>query len=955
MKKLFLLLTLILVLGGTGQSAFNKFQLGYTLQTNANLRQENFFGLTGSSWASFTGSYTPGLGNPAVSTADYYHQDGIYWMRPYDLTAANCGATGASIAASRGRYVWISSVDHPSNYTWQNADGFRLGFSNDPGVPPATMEVFYPSTSITASAQSATITASISNGSGGAGNILNVTAVSGAVTYNNNATVSGAGMTSATITNILTGTAGGIGTYSISGAAQLISSQTMTLSQTNFKLYQAPFFYCNPDDASFPFYVSAEGQGSSIQHEQGYIKSADLVTWSSPLPSHITYTFGGLGSWSSFQRIVRDGAGSWHSTGLQVNYPSAPTTGGAGKWTSTDGLVWSPVGLFNTCIPSSSSTPNANSSSCTNGLLLKIGAAPDTTTIGAQAWSLGWLDTWASSQRNGQQWVGRAPIDGNYNALNSPSVVKVSAAYSGIYPGPTFLQNVNAYVEDGIAHYYAVIGYPPSDGIVGTVTAAPYMNSGACLATPDGQFSATASSSGTTLTVASGTVVVGGQISGGGFDRNTIITGPGSIGTVGGAGTYNISISQTVSSATIFGLTCGGLWQQGLDYYTEIADATAAAGAAPIGVSASCAASTATLTWFNALPTQTYRVYRGTTAGSQTTLVGDFAGTSATDTGMSLNAVTYYKVVYLNGGVEQKSRVVNTYCSTSSAFVNAHLTRAAANGADMTTCNRTVLDAVDNWLVSNSLSNNLLFGTMAQFCVAQNGSNQISKIFDIGTTRLPRGGDYTPTTTSTTYGATTINSKPAWVNGATNAFGYYGSGRLNNIRRKTQITFFSAYQKPGTGQVTPLGVGENSGIVLYHASGAPGTATFALTDATQTLSATSAFSGLATDFHSSAGTFDGTTLLAYADAVAGTGVTGLVIPSPNLNPPDALTGAVNPGAQGRFLGSGSQLSKHTGGNYVFSNNQAQFNGGANFVFDKALTAAQISSLHSLIKTTIYGL
>jgi hypothetical protein len=32
-----------------------------------------------------------------------------------------------------------------------------------------------------------------------------------------------------------------------------------------------------------------------------------------------------------------------------------------------------------------------------------------------------------------------------------------------------------------------------------------------------------------------------------------------------------------------------------------------------------------------------------------------------------------------------------------------------------------------------------------------------------------------------------------------------------------------------------------------------------------------------------------------------------------------------------------------------------FNGGANFVFDKALTAGQIFSLHNLIKTTIYGL
>ena len=43
-------------------------------------------------------SYTnPGVGNPAVSMADYYHVDGMY-AQFYDLT--QFGATGASIATN---------------------------------------------------------------------------------------------------------------------------------------------------------------------------------------------------------------------------------------------------------------------------------------------------------------------------------------------------------------------------------------------------------------------------------------------------------------------------------------------------------------------------------------------------------------------------------------------------------------------------------------------------------------------------------------------------------------------------------------------------------------------------------------------------------------------------------------------------------------------------------------
>ena len=116
---------------------------------NPQLRLQNVFGLTGSAWQSTGNYYVPGTGNPAVSTADYYHQNGMAWMRPYDLTASPCGSAGATIAAGKGRYVWISSADHPGgNYDWSGGSGFRLGFSNDPGVLPASMQLFYPEWSV---------------------------------------------------------------------------------------------------------------------------------------------------------------------------------------------------------------------------------------------------------------------------------------------------------------------------------------------------------------------------------------------------------------------------------------------------------------------------------------------------------------------------------------------------------------------------------------------------------------------------------------------------------------------------------------------------------------------------------------------------------------------------------------------------------------------------------------
>jgi hypothetical protein len=75
---------------------------------------------------------------PAISTADYYHIDGLYWLRPYDLEN-NFGVAGQKIAAVVGyRYAWILSPDHADpKFGWGNdAGSIYIGYSNDPAVLP---------------------------------------------------------------------------------------------------------------------------------------------------------------------------------------------------------------------------------------------------------------------------------------------------------------------------------------------------------------------------------------------------------------------------------------------------------------------------------------------------------------------------------------------------------------------------------------------------------------------------------------------------------------------------------------------------------------------------------------------------------------------------------------------------------------------------------------------------
>jgi len=729
--------------------------------------------------------YTPGVGNPAISTADYYDLDGLYWFRPYDLDAF--GSQGQAIASSSGRYFWIASPDHPSgNYGWAGGQDFVGGFSNDPAVFPATMHSIIP--------------------------------------YNNDFVVSGC----------------------------------------QYSLYQAPWLVYNPDDSTHPFYLYAEGSdvgGScspTLQHEEGLAISSDLTNWTMQGATHPNLNFG---NWSSFQRVYRVGTGNWYSTGLGAFFADDNAFGNR-VWTSTDGKTFALASstITNDRLPAGCGV----SAPCTTFYF----SAADNVTYNGQLYA---VVTERTGTSTGPQYVSLAPIDSNFNVVSSTSVIRIAGPYDGVYPGPGFVQSVNAYQEDGILNIYVERGFFPSSSNQSLVNGATYANG-------------------------------------------------------------------------------GGLWQEFIDYYTKIIDPAAAANAAPLGVQASTTAGVVGIGWLNALPNNTYRVYRSASASGPWTLVGNVMGTYETDT-PTTGQQWYYKVVTLDNGVEEQNRIVHTYVSSAPALVNTHINRVIDDGAATSTINASWLTSVVNWLSTNGLTDDLLFWTDPAFGVQENG-NVIEKVYDLGTTILPRGGDYTPYASSTTYSATGLNNTaPAWVNGSATSFGYYGSGRLNNIRRETQATVVAAYQKGSSAQATLLGMDEFGGMAPQETAGSPGYASFFLTGTSTTVTATSSLSG--TGAHIVAGTFDGTTLTSYADGTAGTGQTGLPA-NTDLSANTELKGLIGTETNVPFLGSGSQNSKYTiGTGYVFENAEAQFSGSDLIVFDKALTSLQMTSLTSLLHSHIF--
>jgi len=696
-------------------------------------------------------------------------------------------------------------------------------------------------------------------------------------------------------------------------------------TQNSYFVYQAPYLVYNPDSAGDKFYIYAEGQASGFQHELGLFTTSDFLTTTIPSqgPAIATTTFGG---WTSFGQPQRLGVNNW------VVYSFGKIDGSATsvvfyKYTSTDGYAW------------------------TQDYSTQVAGAGPYLTISGQKYLL----------------TGEAGTVNDYLSLlavNSSNVslgtyTRISTAFgpsqsnATVYPWQTWLQNASAYQEDGVASIYVTRGF--FAGVNNQLNAGPYL--GNVPTYYDISVSGVASNVMTVTSVPNGVppIAVGFRTLG-----NGTVT---SFGTgTGGTGTYNLSGGVNVGATTLTVVTNGGLWHDFIDQYFLITDATAAAGAAPLGVRADCVGGTVTISWNDCLPNRTYRVYRGTTVGTQATLIGDVTGVSITDA-PTAGSQYFYKVVTMLSGVEQKSRIVNVYASNNTLMVTRHVNRVINDGGDTSKIDMTFLASVDSYLTSSDNYKYLMHWVDVRFGIKVDGSGFVSKVYCLGTTRLPRGGDYTPTTSNTfpstssntSYSATSFRgTTPSWINNASSAHGYFGNGRANTIQRKNEITLICAYQRPsGTGIATLFGTGQfASGMYLQQAAGASGNISFSMyasndPPSSGPITATVAFAS-ATTAKVVAATFDRVNLTIYLDGVAGTPVSASAYDNPIMINDTVLRGkygATN--TTSVVLASGGRGIQTLLTRAYTIDNEALFTGACLVVFEKGLDSTAVSAITAM--------
>lgn len=295
---------------------------------------------------------------------------------------------------------------------------------------------------------------------------------------------------------------------------------------------------------------------------------------------------------------------------------------------------------------------------------------------------------------------------------------------------------------------------------------------------------------------------------------------------------------------------------------------------------------------------------------------------------------------------------------SASAYLNAHITRVLNDGgvSPVTIDSAAWLIAVDAWLTSNDLWKYLLYWVNPAFG-HKLSSGHVTKIYCLGTTRLPRGGDYTPTTSNTTYSATGMNGTvPGWTNPGAADRGYFGSGRLNNIRRKREITLVAAYKKANSNTATLLATDQFSGFNFQHTSG--GNASFQLYDDVTSRTATKSIASHTTA-QIIAGTFDGTTVNCYAEAVASSSPQTGLHANTDMTLRTALKGRISVAFASTTEGSlclvsGSKDSTYTVGTeaFAFGQSEAQFSASDLIVFEKDIGATLIASLTTLLRNRI---
>ncbi len=585
------------------------------------------------------------------------------------------------------RYVWIISAEHPAGGAaiWRDACGFKMGFSADPGILPDTVIDIIPiNNRFDGNASTIPGTA--------AGQIWTSDMAPSTLLYNSDdasypfylytqgLTVSGSSIDVGT-TSIMWKSADMYSWIPGAWSPKNISDDAVFVSPGVLTSFQRVTRNSTGDWTSFGTVGDLGRMGNGIwtgTNGKDFVYPSTFYNYTGHSTVNLTLSGTTLTAASSIFASGDVGKGvaiSWNGGASMLGMVGTTTTRIATYVSGTQvTLSQNPVGATLSAQhlpfqfgPVSVATAPAPSvlGGTSNFYPSQIGP---TVSIAGQNYSLMTEDARHPNQApDDGMHASLAPIDASGNISQTVPVIRI-ADYAAIYTGPTYPSGQNGYYEDGILHVYVQLGYPGPHG------ANPFPFVGA-------RCTGSISSTTLTLTAVSGFVTIGAMVinNAPGGDFVGQITSQSS-GTTGSTGVYVIENSQGVSASagTSISINAGtnyntesnaaqaGFRQQFINYYTYSVNDAYVAAAAPFGVAASCSSNTVTISWLaQTAPTgapQTYKVYRGTTAGTQATVVGTTSSLSITDT-PTPGSIYYYRVVKVAGGVEQttKYRIVHTY------------------------------------------------------------------------------------------------------------------------------------------------------------------------------------------------------------------------------------------------------------------------------------------------------
>jgi hypothetical protein len=465
----------------------------------------------------------------------------------------------------------------------------------------------------------------------------------------------------------------------------------------------------------------------------------------------------------------------------------------------------------------------------------------------------------------GGMYVSRVAVDARMNMLASPAPVHISNAYSGIYPGPTYLQAVGCYLESGILTYYATRGFFPSLSNFGFAVASPY-------------------TSGNHQPYNNGGALWQEMV-----DIYSEIVDPVAAMT---AAPMGFVISSVANGVVTFKWNDVRPNQKYRLYYgfSQASQPFLIGDCVCLGETYSPYLQTPNVMYFKLVSLDNNNVGQGSRV----------VHSWVSNYGALVNA--HMTRLVDDGGDpatfdSAKFDTIINWLSSHNHFNAMQHGVGAGLGVKRNSSGK-VFKSYDLGTTMRPGRNNDVW-----YC-AMNAATPPDCVASLG------NASYSPTQINNTTSAVAIPTGTYGVFGGLNdANGR--NGRLNPIRRQWSRTVIASYQKKSaSGTSTLLAMGQFGGLGLQHVAGTPDTIQFYLTDDVQTQTATVNLSGSSTAPHVVAGTFGATgNLWAYSDGVAGMQAqTGLHVNS-NLSLLTTLRGNNGGDTQDFVMNIGSQNSR----------------------------------------------